>query len=177
MNRPKAGGLSTIAIAVVLGALLIAKLGGEPVTPNTAPETLTGAVAEDFTVRLFDGGTFTLSTHLADDRRPVLINFWASWCIPCRAEMPALQAYAEDHPEVLLLGISTDSDAQSATDFADNVGVTYPLSRDSTGLIAERFRVNGLPTTILVSSKGEIVGTVFGELDEDDLDHLLSRLD
>ena len=177
MKRPKAGGLSAIAIVVVLGALLISKLGTEPVTPNTSPDELTGVMAEDFTVRLFDGGTFTLSSHMVGDGRPLLINFWASWCIPCRAEMPALQAYAEDHPEVLLLGISTDSDAQSAIDFAESVEVTYPLARDTTGLIAERFKVNGLPTTILVNQDGQIIGTVFGELDEDDLDHLLARLD
>jgi cytochrome c biogenesis protein CcmG/thiol:disulfide interchange protein DsbE len=177
MQRPKAGGLSAIAIAVVVGALLIARLGTEPVSPVTLSEDRTGALAEDFTVRLFDGGTFTLSNHLATDGRPVLINFWASWCIPCKAEMPALQQYAETHPEILLLGISTDSDEESAREFADSVGVTYPLSRDHDGLIAERFEVNALPTTLLLNNDGQIVGTVFGELDEADLDQLLERLD
>ncbi len=177
MRRPRAGGLTLIGVVVVLLAMGLARLAAEPAAEATLPLTSEdGAEVDDFTVRLFEGGTFTLSGHLADDRRPVIVNFWATWCIPCRAEMPVLQAYAENHPEVLILGIATESEESEARDFAASVGAHYPLAIDHSGVIVNRFRVGGLPTTVLISPQGTVAGTIFGELDSDDLDQLVSRL-
>ena len=72
-----------------------------------------GAVAEigrpapDFTVTLINGGTFTLSEHLKTDDRPIVLNLWASWCIPCRTETPDISAFAEANPDVKVIGVST----------------------------------------------------------------------
>ena len=177
MQRPRAGGLTLVGVIVVLLALGLAKLASAPTTDATLPANAeVGAVVDDFTVRLFEGGTFTLSSHLADDRRPVIVNFWATWCIPCRAEMPALQAYAESHPELLILGIATESEGSEARDFAASVGALYPLAIDHSGVIVNRFMVGALPTTVLISPQGTVAGTVFGELDSDDLDQLVSLL-
>ena len=177
MQRPRAGGLTLVGVVVVLLALGLAKLASEPTVATILPTSAeAGSDVDDFTVRLFEGGTFTLSGHLADDRRPVILNFWATWCIPCRAEMPALQAYAESHPQLLILGIATESDESEARKFAASVGAHYPLAIDHTGVIVNRFRVGALPTTVLISPQGTVAGTVFGELDSDDLDQLVARL-
>ncbi len=176
MQRPRAGGLTLVGVIVVLLALGLAKLASEPAVYATLPAAEVGAQVDDFTVRLFEGGTFTLSSHLADDRRPVILNFWATWCLTCRAEMPALQAYAESHPELLILGVATKSEESEARDFAASVGALYPLAIDHSGVIVNRFMVGALPTTVLISPQGTVAGTVFGELDRDDLDQLVSRL-
>lgn len=177
MRRPRAGGLTLVGVVVVLLALGLAQLASEPTVATTLPASAeVGAPVEDFTVRLFEGGTFTLSGHIADDRRPVILNFWATWCIPCRAEMPALQAYAESHPELLILGIATESEESEAKEFAASVGAHYPLAIDHSGVIVNRFKVGALPTTVLISPQGTIAGTVFGELNSQDLDRLVSRL-
>lgn len=177
MQRPKAGGLTLIGVIVVFLALGLEKLASEPTYDATLPVTTeVGAVIDDFTVRLFEGGTFTLSSHLADDQRPVILNFWATWCIPCRAEMPALAAYAERHPELLILGIAIESKESEARDFAASVGAHYPLAIDYSGVIVNHLKVGALPTTVMISPRGTIAGTVFGELDSDDLDQLVSLL-
>lgn len=95
----------------------------------------------------------------------LVLNFWASWCVPCRSEMPLLEtAYRAQHGRVAFLGIAANDAPAAARAFAAEVHVTYPVVSDSSGAIATRYGVFGLPTTVFVSPSGKILGRHIGEL-------------
>ncbi|MFP5370202.1 MAG: TlpA family protein disulfide reductase [Actinomycetes bacterium] len=107
--------------------------------------------------------------------RPVVVNFWASWCVPCRKEMPALQAAAERlEGRVAFVGINHQDGRSPAAEFEQEVGVTYPSGYDPDGGVARDFGVVGLPTTVLIDARGRIVARTLGELTENELDELVA---
>jgi thiol-disulfide isomerase/thioredoxin len=116
---------------------------------------------------LFDGSTFDLANHFSSDGRPVVLNFWASWCFPCRTEMPEFSDVAAANPEVLFVGVAVADDRSPAEALADEVGVVYPLGIDEQGTVAGNYPYIGLPTTFLIGSDGivthQIQGQVTGE--------------
>ncbi len=125
--------------------------------------------APDFSVRTGDGAAFTLSQHLADDGRPVIMNLWASWCFPCRAEMPAIDAFATAHPEVKVVGVAVQDDPVSAAEFADEIGVAYTIGFDEKDEVNDAYRPLGLPATFYISSDGIVVKRQFGGVTEESL--------
>lgn len=172
------GLLTLIFVGLVAGGAAL--LGGtegdaaDTSLPSLGPiPTVAGDTAPDFEVDLIDGTPFRLSTHLEEDGRPVVLNLWASWCTPCRAEMPALDAAATAHPEVLFLGVAVEDDPTAAAGFAAEIAVSYPLAIDEAERVARRYPSPGLPATYFISTDGLIVKTVFGRLDEAQLDSLL----
>ncbi len=141
-----------------------------PISVADVPGAGDDQLAPDFSVPTRDGGTFTLSQHLAGDGRPLLLNLWASWCPPCRAEMPAIDAAAARHPEVLFLGVAVNDSVDDATGFADDLGVSYLIGFDEKDQVGPAFRAPGLPATFLISSEGHILKRVLGEMTEDSID-------
>ena len=96
---------------------------------------------------------------------PLVINFWASWCTPCRAEMPLLEAaFRSYHGRVHFIGIDSNDSPGAARAFLGQVGVTYPALSDTDGAIAIRYGLFGLPTTVFVSASGAVLGRSIGEL-------------
>jgi len=101
---------------------------------------------------------------------PVLVNLWASWCVPCQQEMPALQrAYALHGRRVRFLGVDTEDEADSARDFLAAAGVHYPQVNDDRGDLLHRLGGTGLPVTIVLDAAGKIVYSHRGQLREPDL--------
>jgi cytochrome c biogenesis protein CcmG/thiol:disulfide interchange protein DsbE len=103
--------------------------------------------------------------------RVVVVNFWASWCIPCRQEMPALeqasQGYAEAGKPVTVIGVDASDVRSEAAKFLDEVGVTYPTVYDQQGLrggVAAHWSVTALPQTWFVARDGSRAGRVAGRL-------------
>ncbi len=143
--------------------------------PLTAPEVPgDGEVAADFAVDLYDGSRFVLSDHLATDGRPVFLNLWASWCVPCRNEMPAIDAAADRYPGIYFLGVAVEDDPQAAEAFAEELGVDYALGFDETDQVNVAYPHFGLPATFLVAGDGTLAGRVFGEVTESQIDELLA---
>ncbi len=182
-GRWRLGILTLMGVAAVI--IGVAVFGGEeettlPTLPNgLAPppgSPRSGEAAPNFVVEAFDGTTIDLEAHLRDDGRPILLNFWASWCGPCRAEMPALDAAAAVHPEALIVGIAVRDDLVPAQEFADEVGVSYPLAFDVDSSVERAYPVPGLPATFSISSDGEIIRVVFGELETDEIESLIAEL-
>ncbi|NND84444.1 MAG: TlpA family protein disulfide reductase [Acidimicrobiia bacterium] len=176
------GHLSFIWIGIVLVVVGFAQIGleNQPVDdPGLALLAIreVDEAAPDFTVRLLDGsGTFTLSQAL-DEGRPVVLNFWASWCLPCREEMPVLDAAAADRPDLAFIGVAVDDTEEGARAFAEEVAVDYPLGFDASDVIGPRYEAFALPLTVVIAADGRIVGTKAGELDAESMAALLALLD
>lgn len=145
---------------VVVAGLAIVWLLGEFVFTETAP---------DFTVELLDGGSFTLSEHLAEDGRPLILNLWASWCPPCRAEMPGISAYATANPDIAVLGVAVEDRLEPALEFAEEVQVSYPLGFDE-GDFWDDYRTIGKPATYFINPDGTIASLWVGVVNEEILD-------
>lgn len=91
----------------------------------------------------------------------ILVNVWASWCAPCFAELPELQALAQAHPEVVVLGLAVDSTPAQIQRFVERLHITYPIVVADDGAVRQ-FPVRGFPTTILIGPDGEQVAVKEG---------------
>lgn len=122
-----------------------------------------GFAAPDFTLDLLGGGEVTLS-----DLRgaPVMLNLWASWCPPCRAEMPAIQAVYQEYGEeglVVLAVNATNQDSESAAAaFVRDHGLTFPVPLDRDGSVSVLYALRGLPTTYFIDREGVIRSVIVG---------------
>jgi thiol-disulfide isomerase/thioredoxin len=119
-----------------------------------------GRMAPDFTVNTFDGGTF----HLSDFRgKTVIVNFWASWCNPCKEEMPLLttanNAFGDD---VVMVGVNVWDDDGDAKDFLANYQVDYAAGPDKDGKIGIDYGISGVPETFVIDPQGHLVARLPG---------------
>ncbi|MHB1927880.1 MAG: TlpA family protein disulfide reductase [Acidimicrobiales bacterium] len=107
---------------------------------------------------------------------PVVVNFWASWCPPCRKEMPALAVTARRLAgKVDFVGVDTNDTRGAAISFASKTGVAYPLAFDPHGKTAGNYGVYGLPTTFFVSAQGKLLGRQVGGMTERRLAQLIKE--
>ena len=100
--------------------------------------------------------------------QPVVVNFWASWCVPCRTEAPVLEGIWDDYKNqgVVILGVDTQDLTGNARDFIDEVGMTYPSVRDGTDGTERDFEVTGVPETFVVDRDGLIALHFRGPVDD-----------
>jgi cytochrome c biogenesis protein CcmG, thiol:disulfide interchange protein DsbE len=109
--------------------------------------------------------------------KPVLLNFWASWCPPCRAEAPMLQRAARRYAgDVTFVGVDVKDSRSDALRFAERYGLDYTLVRDTGGEVAAAYGLTGQPESFFIDSDGTVVEHVAGPLFEDDLQQLLDVL-
>jgi len=159
--------LAAVASACAAGSgsttTTLSNLQGEDNGPANAE------LAPDFSVTTEDGSTFSLDNHLIEDGRPVFLNLWASWCFPCRKEMPAIDAAAKTHTNIQFLGVSIQDTEPEARDFLDEIGVTYLTGFDSDNQVDDAYRPLGLPASYIISAEGVILERIFGEVTEESL--------
>lgn len=109
--------------------------------------------------------------------KPVVINFWASWCEPCQKETPLLASwYRQQHGRVVLLGLDENDSAANALDFARAKGVSYPIGFDPNVTVASGYGVDGLPQTFFLNAQHRIVDHVLGAVTEAELAKGLSLM-
>lgn len=126
------------------------------------PQPAVGFGAPEFTLPNTEGQQIRLSALRGT---PVVINFWATWCVPCRREMPALQATAEHYVgRVTILGIDQGENAELVQEFLDEFGVTYPILLDTDFSVGEQYHVRGMPTTFFIDGDGIIRHVWVGEM-------------
>lgn len=167
------------AIALAVGAILT----GFPLEQTSQQSTagsswLVGKPALDFTLSTLDSAEVSLSQFHG---QPVLINFWASWCFPCREEMPELVRSYEDHKAegLMILGVNlTYSDTlPDAQAFASEFNITFPVLLDKDGAVAEKlYRIPGVPTSIFVNRDGMIERIQVGVMTTRQIDQYISEI-
>lgn len=164
MNRRRRLVLAAAGAALAAAAVVVAfrPSGDQPAAGGAAP-TFSAEDLSGRRVRLVDyrGG-------------PVLVNFWASWCIPCRREFPLLKAV--EGRGVSVLGVVFQDSRDAAAAFMREQGATWPGLSDPEGRIADAYDVGlrpGIPVTVLVGADGRLVERHVGELRQEDLDRML----
>jgi peroxiredoxin len=140
------------------------------------PAPVAGHAAPDFELATPTGEKIRLSDYRG---KPVIVNFWATWCGPCRAEFPEFQEAAVDNADSLvIIGVnSTSTDqAESIPTFLEEFGITFPIVLDEQGDVVDLYRVLGLPTTVFIDSNGVINEVFTGPLNKAYIESKISEL-
>jgi cytochrome c biogenesis protein CcmG/thiol:disulfide interchange protein DsbE len=152
-------------------------VGNKTGTPgvSAAGYASTHARAATWTLPALTGRSTTLALKQFAGR-PVVVNFWASWCPPCRQEMPALAAMARRYGgRVAFVGVDTNDQRSAALSFMEAAGVTYPVAFDANGSVAAKEGLFGLPDTLFISRAGVVVGRQLGPMSESRIETLVKR--
>jgi cytochrome c biogenesis protein CcmG/thiol:disulfide interchange protein DsbE len=145
-------------------------LSGVPSAPASGP------IAPVFELdRLGGGGTIDLAKYSG---RPVILNFWASWCGPCKDEAGPLEHSWERWSKrgVVVVGIDTRDSVDAAQAFIQGHDVTYPIAKDVSGQTADSYSVTGMPQTFVISRDGRIVSRTIGPITEAKINGVLKPL-
>ena len=140
---------------VAAGCVLCCLLSVAAALPKPA------AKAANFTLTGLDGKSHALSDYKG---KIVFLNFWASWCPPCRAEMPSMQKLygSWDKKKFVMLAVNLREAKGAVGSFARQNGYTFPILLDDTGGIASQYQVAGIPTTIIIDGKGYVLSRTVG---------------
>jgi peroxiredoxin len=160
-------------IAVGVGSLLW--MGQQPATSAPQPTTPAGATAPDFALFSPEGQEIGLSDY---EGQVILINWWATWCPPCKAEMPALNAFYETYQAdgFVVLAVNSQEGASTVKDFIQNNGFTFPVLLDSQGQVMNRYHVRALPTSFIIDRQGVIQHIQTGEISPQQLEAIVEPL-
>ena len=158
--------LFLITVVIIGGASIAYPMLAERFRPtDDSPKDKTPAT--DFTVYRLDGTAVTLSDHFG---KPIVLNFWASWCPPCKAEMPTFhEVYLDVKDEVTFLMVDL-VDGQRETveagqNYIDAQGFTFPVVFDTAGNAARAYNISSIPTTYFIDSDGNVVSSHIGMMD------------
>ncbi len=157
---------SIAAVAAIIALFAFTSPDTEVAAGGVAGDTVANPAPE---VELVDfaGETLRLSDFVGT---PVILNFWASWCPPCIAEMPDFEAVNQEVGDrVVFIGVNFQDDPDQAAILAAETGVTYRLVRDPQGLIFQEFDGLGMPTTVFIDASGSIREVVTGQMSQDQL--------
>lgn len=133
-----------------------------------------GSTAPDFTLPNLEGEPVALSSLRG---KPVVINFWATWCAPCKEEMPLLESTSQQlGDQVVFLGVDYAEGKDVVQSFVSELGLTFPILLDSDGAVADRYFVRNYPTTLFVDAEGVVRAQRVGLLDEDLLEKYLETI-
>ena len=158
--------LGTVGIGVV-GFVILMSWALSNKTPVTGTSGLSrvGQPAAQFSLPLFNGSRLNLSDHMG---KAIVINFWASWCLPCREEAVDLERTWNAHKSsnVLFIGINIQDSHDAAMEFIKEFGVTYPNGSDAKGKITIDYGVVGLPVTFFVGTDGVVQRRWVGPVSE-----------
>lgn len=152
-----------------------------PVELNTtgrSPSSDMGRAAPDFLLETPDGGELRLSDLRG---KPVLVNFWASWCAPCRQEMPDIVgAYDQRDGAFVVIGIDLQENAGAVRGFADEFGMKFPIVIDRNGQVAESWRIGGpiegIPSSYFVDADGIVRALHYGPMSAEDIEAGLAEI-
>ncbi len=142
---------------LLLIPVLVIGAAGCSSSPESAAPSVPDRSAPDFQLQSLDGQSVSLSSLRGS---PVMINFWASWCGPCRAEMPFIQAVFEDEEwtqqGLVILAINIGESSSTAREFMEDNGLTFTVLLDRDQSVAQNYGVRAIPTTLFIDKNGII---------------------
>ncbi|MDP7417020.1 MAG: TlpA disulfide reductase family protein [Desulfobacterales bacterium] len=147
-----------------LGLLVWGMLNKEPIT-GLSGIAMVNQPAPDFILTAFKGNTISLAGLKG---KPIVINFWASWCPPCRIEAQLLERTWRAYKDraVVFIGVDIQDKEEDALNYIREFDITYPNAPDPTGEVSIDYGVSGLPVTFFISRKGEIVSRWVGAIEK-----------
>ncbi|MBI3741813.1 MAG: TlpA family protein disulfide reductase [Chloroflexi bacterium] len=167
-NRRKLFSVLMLSIIVLGVVLVVSGVLPFPVTSQSAPSrpnvAKIGALAPEIALKDLSGNTMRLSDLQG---KPVHVTFWATWCAPCRAEMPIFEKKYQqykDSKNLVVLGVRIQDDAgpDVVTKFLRELGVTFPIVNDIDGVATNAYRIRGLPTNVFIDRNGVIQDMILG---------------
>jgi cytochrome c biogenesis protein CcmG, thiol:disulfide interchange protein DsbE len=183
MTRVRWVTLGVAVFVLALGAIFVATIGGGD---SQRHGSLLNRRAPRIDVRDLDGRPVTLDTTTPStgpavtngtlEGKVVLVNFWNSWCIPCKQEAPALAEFYAKHrndPDFAMVGIVRDDDMRAVREYVARENVKWTIANDPNGRAAIAFGTNGQPETYVIDSDGVVRAELWGPAGVDDLDQML----
>jgi peroxiredoxin len=168
--------LGGLTIGLLMGYLIIRGSGSSSSAGSTSRSSAParGLPIADFELTALTGETVKLSQFRG---QPVMINFWGTWCPPCRSEMPLLQSTYELHgSKLVILAVNVNDTQQAAEQFVEEMGLTFPILMDEDGSVRNQFQVRGYPTTYFVDDEGVLREQFIGELKQNLIDEYLAKI-
>lgn len=181
---PEVSARSARVVALVVGVVMLALLGlmiwgiGRAAQGSVGEVRLSARPAPPFTIPLMNGTTDGKTFDLASTKgKPVLINFWASWCIPCEDEAGTLERASRQYGDrVTFIGVNVQDTDANARDFLRRFGVSYPNGVDALGAVAVDYGMSGVPESYFVDRNGQLTRKWQGPLDDARLKSYLDEL-
>ena len=149
--------------------------GGAGAAPAATAAPEIGKPAPNFVLTATDGQPVELARLRG---RPVIVNFWATWCAPCRAEMPELQDFYDDqHPKGLeIIAVDIQESAEQVIAYRQMLGINFPTVLDNDGTVTRQYLVRGVPTTFLIDAQGTIRDINIGPVNRKLLNEKLAKI-
>lgn len=164
-----------LTVFAVVGCGLQSGSSMENQTSDAAAGTgiTVGKIMPAFSAKNPDGNTVEVGMH----GRPYILNFWATWCPPCQAEFPEMNAFANSHTaDVRFYAINVQESGDQVTAFLNANGYSLPVLLDKDGSIASQFHVQAIPTTLVVDAQGVIRYRKSGGATAEELENVLKSL-
>lgn len=178
-------GLLALGAIAVFALIVVYQLRSiEPTRPSVAAAGSAtevempkiGYSAPQFSLSGLDGETYSLQSL---NGKPVLLNFWASWCGPCRTEAPELVSLYETYKgkiEIYAINVTASDSVEGAKAFVEEFGFEFPVLLDETAETAKKYGIRPIPTTFFVNGEGMIVDKVIGPLDQKSMEGKFAKL-
>lgn len=159
-------GILALCVLIGLGIIFRVELMAW-VTRSAESPPAVGQEAPDFSLKDLKGSTIRLAELRG---KVVIVNFWATWCIPCREEMPLLQEFAQaNSQEVVVLGIDLDEPQDLVAGFAEKYQIGFPILLDAGSKVADQYFIHGFPTSVIIDPAGNITAIHIGKLTQANL--------
>ena len=180
-------GILTVLVLLLVMNILKTEKASEIVLPSTthtaneieAAETEVSSeskYAQDFTLTTLQGEQVSLSDYKG---KIVILNFWTSWCGPCKEEMPHMQSFSEKHPDIQMLAVnltSMDLGLDAVKQFVEEYRLTFPILLDEADAVGKAYNILTIPTSYIIDREGRVFKEVIGPMDETMMEELISDL-